>query len=175
MITSLRRAALFVLVGAAVFAHWFVTSPTHDQDTMQTGWWYVLAFSGMIVLIGIGVVVFARLTTGKARRAPVTAAAGAAIAGGANILEDGLAMGWAFFATIVGTGVLLLGLLATAATTALALPGRRRMALVPLGTALAIVLYVEVGGPLMLATWSLAAAFALQASRGLEAVDQPGE
>jgi hypothetical protein len=170
------RAAFFVVVGVAVFAHWLVTDPSHGETVAQTGWRHVIAFSGVVAAIGAGIVILGPIVGCETRRPFVGAAGGAGVVSVANILEDGFAMGWAFFATVIGTGVLLVGLLATAVTTALkALPGRRSFALVPLGTALAILFYVEAGGPIMLATWLVAAALTASMSGRLQPLDEPCE
>jgi hypothetical protein len=160
---DLARVALFALVGSSVFAHWLITDPTHDVSNDQSSWWHVIAFSAVIVLIAIGSVSVGRLLGRFARRPSLVSATGAGVASAANIVEDGLQMGWAFFVTVAGTAVLLLGLAATAVRAVVKARGRSSaLALVPVGTAVAILLYVDAGGPIMLATWLFAAALVLR-------------
>jgi hypothetical protein len=103
------------------------------------------------------------LAGGKvAFRTSLIAAAGAALASVSNIVEDGFDREWAFFSTVVGTAILLVGLVGLTATIVFGVRGRLRLlALIPLGTILAVALYVFAGGPLMLVTWFAAATFAL--------------
>jgi len=82
----------------------------------------------------------------------------------ANVLEDGLKMEWAFFAFILGAAIMHIGLLALTIAL-LALGGRRHFALVPAATIVAILIYPIAGGPIMLATWLVAAALALAPTR----------
>jgi uncharacterized membrane protein len=92
-------------------------------------------------------------------------ATGSVLSSAANILEDGLKLEWAFFAFVLGTLTMHIGLVAL--TVALATRGRERhFALIPAGTSAAILLFVVAGGPVMLATWLAAAALALNFARG---------
>jgi hypothetical protein len=71
-------------------------------------------------------------------------------------------VGWVFFVFVLGSAIMLLGLLAL--TVVIVFTGRgsqRLLAFVPAGTLAAIVLYVPAGGPLMLASWVIAATLAL--------------
>jgi hypothetical protein len=157
------RAALFALVGLVFLTHWLVTDPSYEMSDSQDEGNHVLAFSAVILSLAAAIPMVAQLVHGPfAFRASLVAATGAAFASFANILEDGLGMGWAFFAFVLGTAILLLGLLVL--TVVIALGGRggpRLLALVPAGTSAAIIFYVIAGGPLMLATWLVAAALAL--------------
>ena len=130
----------------------------------------MLGFSAALLALAVALPVFARLV-GKRnvlRVAPV-AAAGAALSSAANIVEDGLHMGWAFFVFVLGTGTLGLGLLVLTAAIATVAHGSRRLtALIPAGTLAALIFYVHAGGPVMFATWLAAAAFAVAATRGRE-------
>ena len=157
------RAAVFALVGLVFLTHWLVTDPSYEMSDSQDEWKHVLAFSAVILSLAAAVPMFAKLVHGPfAFRASLVAAAGAVFASFANILEDGLGMGWAFFAFISGTATLLLGLVVLAVVIAFGgRGGPRLLALVPAGTGAAIIFYVIVGGPLMLATWLAAAALAL--------------
>jgi len=137
------RAALFALVGLVFLAHWLVTDPSYEMSDSQDEWNHVLAFSAVILSLAAAIPMFAKLVHGW-------------------FAFRGLGMGWAFFAFILGTAILLLGL--SVLTVVIALGGRggrRLLALVPAGTIAAIIFYVIAGGPLMLATWLAAAALAL--------------
>ena len=78
----------------------------------------------------------------------------------ANMLEDGFKLEWAFFAFVLGTLIMHIGLLALAVAL-VTRASRRHFAFVPFGTSAAILLYVAAGGPKMLVTWLVAAALAL--------------
>jgi hypothetical protein len=157
------RPALFAFVGVAFFAHWVVTDPSFEETATQSEWRYVLAFSGVILLLGLAIPLLAEVVGGRlVFRVSLVAAAGAALSSVANIFEDGMHMEWVFFVFVLGTATMLLALLAL--TVAIMLTGRgslRLLAPVPLATAGGILLYVVAGGPLMLATWLTAAALAL--------------
>ena len=89
-------------------------------------------------------------------------ATGIVLSAVANILEDGLRLDWAFWPFVVGSGITLLGLLMLTGIMVFAGRGSQRvLAVVPAGTLAAIATFVEVGGPVMLATWVLAAALTL--------------
>ena len=77
----------------------------------------------------------------------------------ANVFEDGVNIDCVFFVFVLGTGIMLAGLLAL--TFVFLRAGKRYirpMALVPAGTVAGIALFVAAGGPIMLATWLTAAA-----------------
>ncbi len=65
---------------------------------------------------------------------------------------------------ILGTGITLIGLLALTIAI-VARTGQRHFAVVPLGTVAGLLLFVIAGGPVMLATWLVAAALALAPTR----------
>jgi hypothetical protein len=95
---------------------------------------------------------------------------GAVLASLSNILEDGLHMEWAFFGFVLGSAIILLGLLAL--TGAIALGGReshRYPTLIPAGTMSALIFYVAAGGILMLATWLAASAVVMVLPTGTAA------
>jgi hypothetical protein len=155
------------LVGVAFLLHWVLADPSFEGSENQSDWRYVLGFSAALLALAVALPIFARLIgKGKVQRASLVAAAGAALSSAANIIEDGLQMGWAFFVFVLGTGVLGLGLLAlTAAIATFARGGGRLTALIPAGTLTALMFYVHAGGPVMLATWLAAAAFAVGAAQ----------
>jgi hypothetical protein len=159
------RAALFALTGLAFFAYWLIANPSFEASPTQFEWPYVLAFSAIILSLAFAVPQYAQLVGGRvAFRASLVVATGSVLSSVANVLEDGLNMEWAFFAFILGTVVMYMGLLALAIALA-ARGGRRHFALVPAGTMAAILFFVIAGGPAMLATWLLAAALALAPRR----------
>ncbi len=157
------RAVLFAAVGAALFVHWVLADPGFDASESQDEWPSVLLFSAAVAGLAVGLPVFARLVGGTGLfRASLVAASGALVSSVANIVEDGLHQEWAFWVFVLGSAVLLAGLLAMAVLLLRrgCVPARLP-AIVPLGTAAGLVLYVVAGGPIMLGTWLAAAAFAL--------------
>lgn len=161
----MKRAALFALFGVGFCADWVVTNPTYEASPTQGDWPYVLAFSGIILTLAFTVPLFAQLVGGRvAFRASLLVAGSATLSSAANVLEDGLKMEWAFYAFVLGSAIILVGLLALTIAM-VARGGQRHYALVPAGTMAALLFYVPVGGPVMLATWLVAAALALAPTR----------
>lgn len=156
---------LFVLAGAGFLAYWLVADPSHDS--VKEGWAWVLAFTGFLFLLAVACAGFARMVGGRSvTRWAAVACLGFASAGIANVFEDGFGMGWAFLWFVLSTAVSLVGLLATTLAVALTQHGYRRLlALVPAGTFVGCVLFVEAGGAIMLLTWSGAALAALLVHR----------
>jgi len=162
------NAALFAFVGVAFLLHWILADPGFGESDAQDEWSHVLGFSAALLALAVALPLFARLVGRRdvLRVSPV-AAAGAAVSSAANIVEDGLHMGWAFFVFVAGTGALGLGLIALTTAIAIVAQGSRRLtALVPAGTLAALIFYVHAGGPVMFATWFAAAVFAIAATRG---------
>ena len=156
-------AVYFACVGVTFCAWWVLAPPSHEGSDSMQEWRHVLAFSGVLLLLGVAVPLWARVV-GDVRvvRAALVVAGGFLLASLANIVEDGFGVDAAFFAFVLGLIVTNVGLVVVTLMLARRGPGRRRLlALVPLGALLAIVLAVEVGGPLMLATWLGAAVVAL--------------
>jgi hypothetical protein len=183
MLLLMLRSALFAFVGLTFFGWWVVADPGFEESASQSEWNYVLAFSGVILLLAFAVPTLAQLVGGRlAFRVSLVAAAGATLSSLANIFEDGLQMSWVFFVFILGAAFMQLGLLAL--TGVIAFSGRggyRLLALVPAGTIAAIILFVVAGGPIMLASWLTAAMLALalptrataQAARGTPETGTP--
>lgn len=146
-------------VGAAFLAHWVLTDPTSDESAAQSEWLHVLAFSALLSLLGVAVLVAASLAPVRgARPAAFGASAGAGIVAAANVFEDGFGLSWVFYVTALGTSILLLALGAWGVAVGFSARGAERVVmLVPLGALIGVVFYVLAGGPIMLATWLLAA------------------
>ena len=129
----------------------------------MTEWPYVLAFSAALLSLAFALPLLARLAGGqRVVRVSLVPAAGAALGSFANVLEDGLGMDWAFWAFVVSTGLIVLGLVAFAVVMVRDSRGRDRLlALIPAGTLAGILVYVAAGGIVLFLTWLAAAAVAL--------------
>jgi hypothetical protein len=156
------RSALFALVGVWFFVYWLLVDPSYEGNSSQSEWHVVLSFSGVLLLLAVVLPILARLEGATVPvRAALVASFGAALSSGANIVEDGLHVESFFYVFVLGTGIMLLGLLGL--TIAFLRIGRRRdrkLALVSAGTLAGIVLFVPAGGPILLASWLAATAFA---------------
>ena len=76
--------------------HWLVADPSYEISETQDDWAYVLGFSAAILSLAFAIPMFARLAIGRVGfRVSLIAGTGAALSSVANILEDGLHMGWA--------------------------------------------------------------------------------
>jgi hypothetical protein len=160
---STIRSALFAGVGIAFLSHWLVTDPGYDSTDSQSEWSHVLWFSAIILALGFALVLFGRMVGGQwVVRLTLFAGAAAVLGSVANILEDGLSMGWAFWGFILSLALLDVTLLGLTIVIVRGGDGARRwLAVVPASTLLAIVFYVAAGGVVMLAAWLAAAAAAL--------------
>lgn len=165
MLARVLRAFYFALVGSGFLAYWVIADPSYDVSDSQDEWAYVLAFSGVILSLAFAIPLFAQLAGGRwALRIALVAAAGSLLGSLANIFEDGFQVDWVFFMFVLGGAIELVGFLALAVVLAGGKRGSQRLlALVPLGTAVAVIAFVPAGGPLMFATWLGAAAWALAA------------
>jgi hypothetical protein len=160
------RAAFYILVGALFATYWWIVDPGTTASDTQTEWKYVLWFSGVVFSIAVAVPSLAALISNTALRASIVPASGATVSSFGNILEDGVGLEWAFFVFVLGTLVMLVGLLAVAAVMASTGRGPARLAaVVPVGTAAGIVLFPSVGGLILLVSWVLAAAVTPSLSR----------
>jgi hypothetical protein len=153
------RSVVFAAVGVAFFVHWLVTDPASDSRESQTKWPYVLWFSAIILALGFVLVLFGRMVGGRwVLRLTLLAGAAAVLGSAANIVEDGLSMGWAFWGFVLSLALLDLTLLALTIVILRRCDGAQRwLAVVPASTLLAI-LYPAIGGVVMLVTWLAAAA-----------------
>lgn len=157
------RVSLFLATGLVWCAISLraVLDPTYQVPPVPGDWFSVLSFSAAIFALAIALPVLAQtLGDGRVVSASLVGAAGAAAAGVANIVEDGLRIEWAFFVFIGGALVLEIGLLAMAALILIRVRGRLRfLAAVPVVMLLDVLLLHEFGGGvLVLAAWLLAAA-----------------
>jgi hypothetical protein len=165
MATTVGRTDLLVplglvVVGVGAWLHWSITDPSFEQSATQSEWPYLLAFSGLIILLAVGAAALARAISGStAVRAISTLLLGVAVAGATtNVVEDGFGVEQAFVVFVLSTALQLLALVALAVALAVDVVGARRvLAAAPLASAAGIVLYVHAGGPILLATWCSAA------------------
>jgi hypothetical protein len=125
------RAVLFALTGIAFFVFWAVAHPSFEMTASMTEWPQVLWFSATLFVLALALREFGLMVGGaRVGRWAGIAGAGAGLSSVANIFEDGFGIDAAFFGFIAGT-----------------------LTLVPIGTVIGIVLFVVVGGPVMLVTW----------------------
>ncbi len=161
------RMASFALAGTACFAYWWIFDPTNDAKASQFEWRFVIGFTTALLILAVAVWLYGEMVGGRwVRRGSKVGAIGLGIGGVANIFEDGLGIDWVFFVFVLGTAISLTGLIVASISITVTDTGPRRLlALVPAGTAVAIVAFVAIGGPLMLVTW-LAAAMVAFSIRG---------
>lgn len=164
MTNRLARAALFALVGLVGLAYWAVSDPSYDS--VKTGWGWVLGFSAVLLVSGVGLSVYGSMVGGRwVVRLSTAAAAAFALGSVANVVEDGLEREWASWGFVVSTAAANVALVGMVIAIGWSGRGRERLlALVPLGALLLVVFYVPAGGPLMLVTWLAAAGVALTLS-----------
>jgi hypothetical protein len=157
------RAAYFALVGVLFLLHWLLSDPSFEETETMTEWPYVLGFSAALVALALALPIFGRLVGGRrVFRVALVPAAGAALSSVANIVEDGLGMSWAFWGFVLGTAMVVFGLVALTIVILRAGRGRDRLpAFIPAATMAGILLYVVAGGLLMPVAWLAAAAVAL--------------
>ncbi len=160
---SILRASLFALVGVVFFVYWVVVDPTYEQTESMKDWNVVLGFSAAVLLLAFAIPLFAQLGPGPSVfQTSLFPAAGGAFVSLSNIVEDGLQMDWAFFGFVLGSLIVLVGLLVLTVKIAVGdRGGHRFLALIPAGTMAAWIFFVAAGGVLMLITWLAAAALAL--------------
>jgi hypothetical protein len=156
---------LFAGVGLALATFWLVADP--GRDIVRTEWAYVLAFSGVLLVLAVGLVAMGRAVGGRwALRFSLLSAAACSVASVVNVVEDGLGQEWAFFAFVVCLIVIDLGLLAMTIAIAVTAEGRLRwFALAPAGTLVGVLFPVEAVWVVMLLTWLAAASIAITAPR----------
>lgn len=164
------RPALYAFVGVV----WCVrslqsfTDPAYTDPETVSDWFAVLSFSVALFATAVAMPMLAQDAGGGRTLARVSfvPAAGAALAGFGNLLEDALQLGFAGWLYAVGAGGVGLGLIVFTLAITVAGRGRRRLyAAVPLATLIGWTLFESGGGVLILAAWLVAAAIAAQAIR----------
>lgn len=169
ILLRMSRAALFALVGIA----WCVRSlqsfadPAYTDPETVSDWFAVLSFSAALFAVAAALPLLAHYTGGGPAvvRVSLIPAAGAALAGLANVLEDALQLGFAFWLYVAGSAGTGLGLIAFTLAIAVAGRGRGRLlAAIPLGTLIGWSVFESGGGVLVLAAWLAAAAIAARAT-----------
>lgn len=159
------RVVLFVGVGVV----WCVRSlqsfaePDYWDPVSVADWFAVLSFSAALFALAVALPLFARVIGGRAVFwVSFVPAAGAAVEGLGNLLEDALRLGAGEVLYVVGGLVFWVGLLAFALVVAVTAVGRRRlMALAVVVSGIGLVLYESGGGVLVLGAWLAAALMAL--------------
>jgi hypothetical protein len=156
-----RRAAVAACAAAGVLplAYWLTADLSHDETSQQHEWFFVLLFSAVLLAMGLGMLTVAdRLAGRAATRAAVFVGVVLSAASLTNIVEDGLKVEPAFLVFVAELAFLLLGCLVLAFLILVGEQGSGRLwAALPLATVVGILLYVEVGGPLLAVTWAGAA------------------
>jgi hypothetical protein len=156
------RAALFGATGLLLAASSLVmlANPNFQRPATALDWFATISLSAALLILAAALPLLARLA-GDRRLYLVSLLGGAAaaLAGIANLFEDGLQQDWAFLPFIGGSLVLELGLLGMTLLLVLRSDNRARLfALVPLVTAVDIVaLHSHGGGVVAGATWVMAA------------------
>ena len=157
-------AAACVAAGVLPLIYWSVADLSHDATSQQHEWSIVLLFSAMLLGLGLGFLAVAgRLSGSHAIRTARFLAIVFAAASVTNLVEDGLRVEAAFLIFVVellsihlGCGVLAFLILTREHRSG------RLWAVVPIGTIIGILLFVEAGGPLLAVTWVGAALYALR-------------
>jgi len=164
------RAALFTVTGVILCVRSLetFTDPDYMDPRTAADWFAVLSFSAGLVGLAFALPLFAQLADGRAVfRMSLVPAAGFALAGVSNLLEDGLQLDVAFWFFVAGSLLSLVGLIAFTVVLAARGRGRRRLlALLPAATLVGQLLFSVGGGILIMAAWMVAAALA---TRGRQA------
>ena len=159
------RAALFTVVGVGFGVLWLqMLNPGFQIPESPSDWFRVLAFSALLIALAFAIPTFARLIGGHlVFRVSLVPAAGAALGGVSNILEDGLHLEWAFWLFVLSGAIIIVGLSAFTVVVAFIGRGRRRfLAAVPAAATAGWLLAPIGGGILMSAAWLAAAAVVLR-------------
>ena len=159
------------MVGLVPFVHWSVADLSHEETTQQHEWLFVLFFSAVVLVLGAGMLVVAhQVPVPGALRTARFLAFVAVAASITNIVEDGLHVDAMFFLFVAELLAFQIGFAVLAVLIVTGGKGASRLwAVVPVATAAAILLYVDLGGPLMAVTWLVAALACLQGPRGVVA------
>ena len=139
------RAALFLLVGLGFLVLWGRQESGWREPLPNSDTRVLLGFSALLAGLGASLLLWS-----PGRRSTTVSATAAFAAAATNLLEDGLGLGWAFFAFIASSLTLLVGQLVLAARSP------RSRAAVPALSALALATFPAIGGPLMAVAWTIA-------------------
>jgi hypothetical protein len=161
------RAALFAATGLLLGASSLVmlASPSFQRPVTLIDWFATLSLSAALLTLAAALPVLARLVGGEpVQLVALLGGVGAALAGIANLFEDGLHQDWAFLPFIGGTVLLEVGLLSMTLLMALRSGIRvRLLALAPVLTAVDIVvLHSHGGGAVAGVAWVVAAAIVVR-------------
>lgn len=152
------RRAVYSLAGVMPTAYWLIVRPTHDTDASLSTWPVVILFSGVLAALGAAVLVFGREHLRGRRRVVGAVTSGALFAASAvNVVEDGFHVEAAFIGFVATTALTLVGLLSLTGLLLLRARAGRLWALIPAGTAVGIIGFVEGGAFLVTAVWLVAA------------------
>lgn len=159
-------AALFTVTGVLWCASSVLlsTDPNYQHPAAAADWFTVLSFSAALFALAFALPMLAQLIGRRGVfRVSLVPAAGAALAGLSNLLEDALQLGWAFWPFVVGTAAVVVGLVAFTVVIVVAGRGRLRLlAAVPAAQLLGVPLLREPAiGVLLLAVWLTAATLIL--------------
>ena len=164
----MSRAVLFTITGALWCANSLVvlTHPNYQDAASATDWFTVLSLSAALFALALTLPTLAQLIGRRGvYKMSLIPAAGAALAGLSNLLEDALHMSWAFWFTALGLAAVDLGLLALTIMFAVTGRGRLRLlAAVPAATLIDVLFLHEAGGGVVVLVACLGAA-ALAVSR----------
>jgi len=158
------RVALFTVTGviSGVRSLQAFTDPAYMRPVTAADWFAVLSFSAGLFALAFALPMFAQLIGGRVVfRVSLVPAAGAALAGFSNLLEDALQMDFAFWFFIAGAMLSLVGLIAFTIVAAAGGRGRHRLfAAVPAATLVGQLTFSVGGGVLIMAAWLAVAAMA---------------
>ena len=137
--------------------------PNYYDPVSAADWFAVLSFSTAWFALAFALPVFAQLVGGRVVfRVSLVPAAGAALAGLGNVLEDALQVGFAGLLYAAGDVLTMVGLIALTVAVAVVGRGRHRLlAAVPAVTLIGWLLFEYGGGVLTLVAWLAAAAVTL--------------
>ncbi len=162
------RAVVFTATGLLFGASSLVMlgDPNFQHPATALDWFATLSLSAALLALAVALPMLARLVGGRRLYlVSVFGAFGAAVAGIANLVEDGLQLDWAFLPFIAGALIVQVGLVGMTVLMFLRSDNRTRLlALVPLITAVDILaLHAHGGGVVVAMAWIGAAFVALRA------------
>ena len=144
-------------IAAGVFplTHWLVAHSSRGEASQQHEWFFVLRFSAVLLAMGIGMLAIAsQVASPAATRTAVVLGVILTAASLTNIVEDGFHVGPVFLVFVAELVFLLVGCLALALFILAGERGSVRLwAAVPIATVGGILLYVELGGPVLAIAW----------------------